>query len=161
MGGDLGACVGCSHAGSRDGSSTKWKHVATVPFWAELGQWYSSVGGAWTHERHLQASPLEVGERLCLRSGCVAAMYANFKRQLLKEEKGSRHHADRAIFAHGSIPFYGVAGTNARLWGWESYFSTAVVLLPLMCFYVEYWRTLSTAAQHDRIETYRLVYTYP
>lgn len=92
LGGGLGLCFACGRAGSRDGCSSRWKHVGQGTYWAELGEWSASVGEEWPHERDLQGDPLRVGECICTRPDCVGGMYKKFKRRREKEENGSRDY---------------------------------------------------------------------
>ncbi|CBJ31387.1 expressed unknown protein [Ectocarpus siliculosus] len=50
-GGGPGLCFACGRPGSRDGCSSRWKHVGQGTYWAELGEWSAIVGEEWPHER--------------------------------------------------------------------------------------------------------------
>ncbi|CAM9259984.1 unnamed protein product [Scytosiphon promiscuus] len=82
-------CYGCGRPGSRDGCSSKWKHIGDSEYWAELVEWSTTVSMAWTHKRDLRQDPFKVGECICCRPDCVAAMYKVFKTNILKQETGS------------------------------------------------------------------------
>ncbi|CAM9965862.1 unnamed protein product [Ectocarpus fasciculatus] len=73
LGGGLGLCFACGRAGSRDGCSSRWKHVGQGTYWAELGEWSASVGEEWPHERDLQGDPLRVGECICVHGPTASA----------------------------------------------------------------------------------------
>ena len=84
--GDNRLCFACDRPGSRDRYSSKWMHVGSSQYWAELGGALGECGlrirEGWAHQRNLQDEPLQVGECICCRSDCVAGLHNNFKVRL-------------------------------------------------------------------------------
>ncbi|CAB1111375.1 unnamed protein product [Ectocarpus sp. CCAP 1310/34] len=86
-GGGLGLCFACGRPGSRDGCSSRWKHVGQTTYWAEVGEWSAMVGQEWPHERDLQGDPLKVGECICTRPDCAGGIVQKVQEALREGRK--------------------------------------------------------------------------